>query len=231
MPGQNGLGAQQLHHRRQIVGQAGETRRMSRSATTPSKLLDHVGHRLAAGGAQLRRDGILETGARRCHLVELGRGNGPPSRTARTDRRRSRAPDRLPDERTRRRELCRSSRMSCWRNSRTCWPPCTLMRSSSTSAWARSCSAIFSASWRASSITFAASALASSSALACSVSASATFFSASECSSSWVRTVSCWFFIMVRTGGTTYFQSRKTMTANPMSCPMKVDTALPPLSR
>ena len=35
---------------------------------------------------------------------------------------------------------------------------------------------------------------------------------------------------MVRTGGTTYFQSRKTMTANPMSCPMKVDiraTALP----
>src|SRR3979409_2069616 len=47
---------------------------------------------------------------------------------------------------------------------------------------------------RAWPIPWAGSALASSSALACCLSASPTFCAASECSSSWLRTVSCWFF-------------------------------------
>ena len=43
------------------------------------------------------------------------------------------------------------------------------------------------------------------------------------------RTVLCWSAIIFRTGGTTYRQTSKMMTANPTSCPINVDISCLPL--
>ncbi len=213
-------------HRGQVVGQRRQSG-VAQSAGDVVELARQRGQRLAAGGAQLGRRAGFDRCARRRHRVELVEEA--------VDRRRLRrrigdvlahqiacrlhglvaeACAQLPDELLPQQlNLLRALRFDAL---------------GSTSACSRSCSAIFSASCRASSITFAASALASSTA-------------------SGVHRVGVGELLrrlgaLLELGADGLLlllhhvahrrhnplHRMKTMTAKPMSCPMKVDIGYRP---
>ncbi len=225
MSGQHRLLAQQFGHRRDLIGQLGQ----SGDIEVPGdlvELLDHASESVAAGCTELRRDGVFEDRCRWCHLIELVEkavdrrrllgGSETKSRTKSPARWTDSVPRRLPklaDELlTQQPDLLSALHLDALQlgvgvgaeaarrsSRRRAGPP---RSPSPPRPW------LLPAPWR----------------VRCRRRRPSP--RASAWSASWVRTVSCWFFIMVRTGGTTYFQSRKTMTANPTSCPMNVDTGV-----